>query len=105
MRSKPYKQFLELSKALSDDTRADIVLLLASGEKCVCEIFNHLKLPQNLVSHHLKILRQSKLIVNRKNGKWVRYSLNRETMKKLQEILGEIIAIKKSKSKCNIINN
>lgn len=105
MKSKRYKLFLELSKALSDDTRADIVLLLASGEKCVCEIFNHLKLPQNLVSHHLKILRENKLIINRKNGKWVRYSLNREIIKKLQEILGEIIAIKESRSKCNIINN
>lgn len=100
MKGKQYKILSALLKALSDNTRTDIVLLLASGEKCVCEIFKHLSLPQNLVSHHLGILRQNKLIINRKNGKWVYYSLNRKSIEDLQELLTKIIATKEKTSKC-----
>lgn len=90
MKSKQYKIFTGLLKALSDNTRVDIVLILATGEKCVCEIFKHLKLPQNLVSHHLGILRTNKLITSRKDGKWVYYSLNRKKIKELYKIIEEI---------------
>ncbi len=92
--------FLEPLKALSDNTRLGIVLFLASGDKCVCEIFEELKLPQNLVSHHLGILRQSGLIINRREGKWIYYSLNRERIKELKELLTKIIATKEKTLKC-----
>lgn len=75
--------FLEPLKALSDDTRLKIVLLLASGNKCVCEIFGQLRLPQNLISHHLGILRESKIINSEKKGRWVYYSLNKKTIAEL----------------------
>lgn len=81
----------ELLCAFSDKNRLSIILFLAGGEKCVCEIFRHLKLPQNLVSHHLGILRQSKLIKSRKDGRWVYYSLNRESIKKLQKFLEKLL--------------
>ena len=73
MNDKKQKIFLEPLKALSDNTRLDIVLFIASGDKCVCEIFEELKLPQNLVSHHLGIVRQNGLIINRREGKWIYY--------------------------------
>ena len=91
---------LRLLKTLSDNARFDIVLLLTTGEKCVCEIFEKLKLPQNLVSYHLGILRESNLIINRKEGKWVYYSLNRENIEKLQKALMKINETKEKLSKC-----
>lgn len=100
MKLKQYKFFTGSLKALSDDTRVDIVLFLATGEKCVCKIYKNLKLPQNLVSHHLAILRQSGLITSRKDGKWVYYSLSRKSIKEIQSIFTEIVSIKENISKC-----
>jgi ArsR family transcriptional regulator len=100
MKKNQKDNLLQLLKTLSDDTRLDIILLLATGEKCVCEIFEKLKLPQNLVSHHVGILRQNNLIINRKDGKWVYYSLNRNEIKKLQSVLEEISTKKEKISKC-----
>lgn len=91
---------LQILKILGDNTRLDIVLLLASGEKCVCDILDNLKLPQNLISHHLGILRQNKLIINRKEGKWVYYSLNRKRIKELEVLLMKIVKTKEKTSKC-----
>lgn len=99
MKNDRYK-FLMILKALSDKTRIDIVLLLFAGEKCVCEIRKHLRLPQNLVSHHLGILRHSGLVINRKDGKWVNYSLNRKYILELRNIIEEIAVAQEIKSKC-----
>jgi len=90
----------QLFKTLGVDARLDIILLLASGEKCVCEIFEKLKLPQNLVSHHLGILRQNNLIINHKDGKRVYYSLNRKNIAKLEKVLIGISAAKEKMSNC-----
>ena len=100
MDNKKQKPFLEPLKALSDNTRLDIVLFIASGEKCVCDIFKHLNLPQNLISHHLAVLRKNELIINRKEGKWVHYSLNRKNFEKIQKSLEKIIKTKEIISKC-----
>ena len=100
MNRKQKDNLLQIFKALGDDTRLDIVMLLATGEKCVCEIFEKLKLPQNLVSHHLAILRECNLIINRKEGKWVHYSLNRTNIEKLQKALIRINETKEKLSKC-----
>lgn len=100
MKNKRYKIFKELLKAFSDDTRVDIVFFLATGEKCVCKIYKHLKLPQNLVSHHLGILRKNELIIGRKEGRWVYYSLNRNAIAELRSFLEEIVSKKEKTSKC-----
>ena len=76
--------------ALGNDTRLRIISYLASGEKCVCNIFQRLDLPQNLVSHHLKILRQRGFIADRKAGKWVFYSLNKRTLFESRKFLDNI---------------
>ncbi|MDP2642920.1 MAG: metalloregulator ArsR/SmtB family transcription factor [Candidatus Peregrinibacteria bacterium] len=100
MRGKQYKIFLELLKSLGDSTRLDVVIFISSGEKCVCEIFKHLKLSQNLVSHHLGILRKNKLIIARKDGKRVYYSLNKEKIDEFQKYLDSVTETKEIKSKC-----
>lgn len=64
-------------KALSDETRLKIVLLLLeSGELCVCELETALSLPQHKISRHLAILRGRGLVSNRRAGTWVYYSLS-----------------------------
>ncbi len=85
---------------LGDKTRFDIILFLATGEKCVCEIYEKLKLPQNLVSHHLGILRHNDLVINRKDGKWIYYALNKKQIEKLRAALADIIKTKGEQPRC-----
>lgn len=66
-----------LFEALADETRRRILaLLLTRGELCVCDLFGVLDLPQPKVSRHLAVLRESALLVSRKQGTWVYYRLN-----------------------------
>lgn len=73
-----YTKIAERLKALAEPTRLKILEMLAEEEMCACEIIDRLHLSQPAVSHHLKILRQSDIIKDRKEGKWVFYALNRE---------------------------
>lgn len=81
--------------ALGNDIRFRIVEYLASEEKCVCRIFKKLDLPQNLVSHHLGILREKGLITDRKDGKWVYYSLNKKALEESKKALADILNVKR----------
>jgi DNA-binding transcriptional ArsR family regulator len=67
----------ELNGVLSDGNRLRILCLLKAGELCVCEIWQHLTLPQNLVSHHLRAMRQVGLLKSRKDGLKVFYALDK----------------------------
>lgn len=66
---------IELFRALSDETRLRIIKLLETGERCVCDITAVLNMSQPKVSFHLSILKEAGLISDRKDGKWVYYSL------------------------------
>jgi ArsR family transcriptional regulator len=62
--------------ALSDETRIGIVLRLAGGERCVCDLQGDLDAAQSRLSFHLKVLREAGLVTDRKVGRWSYYSLN-----------------------------
>jgi ArsR family transcriptional regulator len=62
-------------KALADETRLRIVKLLGVREMCVCEVMVALGLTQPTASHHLGILENAGLVKDRKEGKWVFYSI------------------------------
>jgi ArsR family transcriptional regulator len=64
-----------------------ILCLLKDGEKCVCDIWQCLKLPQNLVSHHLKVLKDLNLISSKRVGLKVFYKLNQKMVKKYLKLL------------------
>ena len=88
------EQFLEIIlflKAVSDENRLKIICFLKKGEKCVCEIVDFLKLPQNLISHHLKVLREQKIVIARKEGLSVFYSLNKKYIMKRSKDLSNLI--------------
>jgi DNA-binding transcriptional ArsR family regulator len=75
-------------KALSDPIRLRILGLLSSREMCVCEVMVALELTQPTASHHLRILENVGLVKDRKEGKWVFYSIGKpdffEGMRKLE---------------------
>ena len=81
---------VELFHALSDETRLAIVQRLRSGEKCVCDLTDLLDAAQSRLSFHLKVLKDAGLVSDRKEGRWVHYSLNRDAFAELQSLLGEM---------------
>lgn len=77
-----------LLKALANETRLTMLKLLSKREMCVCELTVALNLTQPTASHHLNILENMGLITDRKEGKWVFYTVaNPEVAKHLFEFL------------------
>ena len=66
--------YATIFKALSDETRLRIYLLLGNGELCVCQIQVALALSQTKISRHLTVLRNAGLVVARREGLWMYYS-------------------------------
>jgi ArsR family transcriptional regulator, arsenate/arsenite/antimonite-responsive transcriptional repressor len=69
------KRLAALFHALSDETRVDIVRRLASGERCVCDLQDLLEASQSRLSYHLKLLKDEGIISDRREGRWIHYSL------------------------------
>ncbi|CAI2458565.1 metalloregulator ArsR/SmtB family transcription factor [Serratia liquefaciens] len=68
---------LALFKNMSEETRLTLVLLLRqAGELCVCELVSALEESQPKVSRHLAMLRESGLLIDRREGKWIYYRLS-----------------------------
>ncbi len=65
----------ELFKVFGDSTRIKILFALFEEEMCVCDIAESLNMTQSAISHQLKILKQSKLVGNRREGKQIIYFL------------------------------
>ncbi|HJB15319.1 MAG TPA: metalloregulator ArsR/SmtB family transcription factor [Candidatus Blautia excrementipullorum] len=65
----------ELFKVFGDPTRIRILFILFETEVCVCDLAKALNMTQSAVSHQLRILKQSRLVKNRRDGKSVFYSL------------------------------
>ncbi len=69
------KKLATLFKVFGDDTRVKILVSLAEGDKCVSEIVSATNVSQSAVSHQLKLLKDSKLVKNEKEGRVITYSL------------------------------
>ena len=65
----------ELFHALSDETRLGILEMLRSGEKCVCDLQDELDAAQSRLSFHLKVLKDAGLVSDRREGRWMMYTL------------------------------
>ena len=68
-------QITKLFRAVSDRTRLRILNLLREGEVCVCHLVAVLDIPQPTASRHLAYLRKARLVIARKEGFWMHYSL------------------------------
>jgi ArsR family transcriptional regulator len=73
--AKQLNEMEALFKALADATRLRILGLLLTGEVCVCDIHESLKIPQPKASRHLAYLRRSGLVDTRRDGLWIHYRL------------------------------
>ncbi|MEW5784855.1 MAG: metalloregulator ArsR/SmtB family transcription factor [Bacillota bacterium] len=68
---------IDFCKALGEETRIRIILMLCQEEMCICELMEQLNLSQTAISHHVKILKQAGLVKDRRNGKWNFYSIDK----------------------------
>lgn len=77
------QQACELCRVLGDKTRLSLLLLLANGEHNVGQLCQKLQLPQPTVSHHLGLMRMSGVLIRRRHGKQMIYSVNVELLRDL----------------------
>ncbi|MBS7527060.1 helix-turn-helix transcriptional regulator [Fusibacter paucivorans] len=73
----------ELFKIFGDTTRINILSALFEEEMCVCDIAYLLNMTQSAISHQLRVLKQARIVKNRKDGKVVFYSLDDEHVKRI----------------------
>ncbi|MCC5831093.1 MAG: winged helix-turn-helix transcriptional regulator [Phycisphaeraceae bacterium] len=70
------RQFMDITKALGDQTRVRILLMLRDGELCLCQVIEVLNLAPSTISKHVDLLRRAGLIEMRKEGRWHYYRLS-----------------------------
>jgi ArsR family transcriptional regulator len=84
----PQEQLAELFKAVSDPTRVRVLAtLLGAGELCVCHVEGALGLTQSRASRHLTTLRRAGLVVDRRDGAWVHYSVAKKAEPAIRSVL------------------
>lgn len=82
-------------KAFCDENRIRILKLLQTGEKCGCRLLAELNVTQPTLSHHMKILCDSGVVVGRREGKWTHYSISPEGAEYAAECLKALTSIDK----------
>lgn len=86
----PARRSVVLFHALSDAKRLRILALLGRGELCVCELTEALHLSQSLLSFHLRTLKNAGLVVDRREGRWIHYSLRTEALEEARNAIEEL---------------
>lgn len=69
------RELMNITGALADESRIRVLFALRRGELCVCQIVELLGLAGSTVSRHLSVLHLAGLVVMRKEGRWVHYSI------------------------------
>ena len=105
------RDFINITKAMSDESRVRILMLLREGELCVCQIIEMIGLAPSTVSRHMAILVQAGLVDFRKEGKWRYYRLpGREgsvsiqrALKWLQSELGDSPMVREDAKRLKVV--
>lgn len=87
----PIYEVAELFKVFGDSTRARIICALSISELCVCDLSCLLNMSQSAISHQLRILKQARMVKNRRSGKSVYYSLTDDHIRQLFSVAFEHI--------------
>ena len=90
-----YIDAAKVLKAISDPKRLRIVDMLSCGELCACRILEEFHITQPTLSHDMRVLIEAKIVSDRREGKNIFYSLNKEYLKVFEQILHEIFTEKK----------
>jgi ArsR family transcriptional regulator len=77
-------------KALSDETRVRIFDMLSDGELCACKILEDFNITQPTLSYHMKILCDSGLVHSRRDGVWMKYSINKDGLDSIKNLFDGI---------------
>ena len=90
------KRMAAMFKAFADENRIQILELLRDGERCACRLLEEMKITQPTLSHHMKILCDSGIVVGRKEGKWMHYSISEDGVKDVRNYLDDIMSANES---------
>jgi ArsR family transcriptional regulator, arsenate/arsenite/antimonite-responsive transcriptional repressor len=82
-----YTRAARVFHALSDEIRLEVIDLLRDGERCVCELTDALNIAQPRLSWHLRTLKEAGILRDRREGRWVYYSLARDTFEEAESVL------------------
>ena len=86
----PLTKAVTLFHALSDETRLALLGQLRDGERCVCELTDAMKAGQSRLSFHLKVLKDAGLLLDRREGRWMYYSINPDAIEALEELVDSL---------------
>lgn len=81
------KKTAAMFKAFCDENRVQILQLLRDGERCAFSILEEMQITQPTLSHHMKILCDSGVVIGRKEGKWMHYSISDEGLDEVRKCL------------------
>lgn len=103
------KKTLEILKALSDENRLRIVMVLQKRPMCVCEIFELLNISGATLSAHLKILKNAGIIDLKKDGRFIEYSILKDTkiielIDNIEKITTDMSIFTTDRNKASILN-
>lgn len=85
-----YKRYASVMKALGDETRLKIFDMLSSGELCACKVLEEFNITQPTLSYHMKILCDSGLVNGRRDGIWMRYTIDQESFGLMKGLIDQI---------------
>lgn len=86
-----YEEYSKVLKAIADSNRLKILDILSCGERCACDIQQYFNFTQPTLSHHMKILMESGLVIGRKEGTWMWYRLDLERTNQMMYFIMGIV--------------
>ena len=92
LESMDLEQRADVLKAIADPSRLEILEILSPEIRCNCHLQEVLELAPNLLSYHLKVLREAGLIEGTKRGRWVDYSLTSDARARIAVALPKDLA-------------
>jgi ArsR family transcriptional regulator len=78
---------VSLLQVVADPVRWSVLQRLAHGPACVCNLQEHVPVAANLLSYHLKVLREADLVTNSRRGRWIDYALAEDALARLHAAL------------------
>lgn len=95
------KEYTLYMKALGDETRLKIFHMLSHGELCACKILEEFNITQPTLSYHMKTLCDSGLVNSRRDGIWMKYSINVKALEELKALFDAIDIKMVSREDCS----
>lgn len=83
-------QIVQIFKALADDTRLKILIILSKRRICAKGIAKHLNISEAAVSQHIKVLKETQLIIGEKAGYFIQYDLKEETLTEISKFIKKV---------------